>query len=163
MCSACDVLYDGEISMPKLSVVLPIYNGEKFLERCIGSILGQYFEDFELLCIDDGSDDKSNIIYEKYASSDKRVKIIKKQNGGVASARKVAIEYISGKYVTFIDQDDYIEKNIYIDTIGQMEQFEADMGVCGYYKDYGDKVDKIQNLIDVPNIITDINIRIIIG
>lgn len=95
--------------MPQISIIVPVYNGEKYLERCINSILEQSISDFELILVDDGSDDNSGVICNKAAAKDKRVKVFHIPNGGVSCARNLGIENASGKYITFVDSDDYIE------------------------------------------------------
>ena len=98
--------------MPKVSVVVPVYNAEKYIDRCIDSILSQTFEDFELILVDDGSPDKSGKICDNYAAKDNRVKVIHKQNGGVSTARNVGIENSTGEYIMFVDSDDYIDNQM---------------------------------------------------
>lgn len=95
---------------PKISVIVPVYNVEKYLPRCIDSILSQTFKNFELLLIDDGSPDNSGKICDEYAKRDSRVKVFHKPNGGVSSARNLGLDKASGEWVTFIDADDYIEQ-----------------------------------------------------
>ncbi len=114
--------------MPLLTVVVPVYNVEKYLYSCIESILRQSFTDFELILVDDGSSDKSGEICDKYALKDERIIVIHKLNSGVSSARNVALDIAKGKYVTFVDSDDtisadfavnieYAEANPHIDWI----------------------------------------------
>lgn len=91
-----------------ISVIVPVYNAEKYLSRCIDSILVQRFNDLELLLIDDGSKDGSGKICDEYADKDKRVKVFHKVNGGVSSARNLGLEKSKGEYVTFVDADDYL-------------------------------------------------------
>ena len=93
---------------PKISIIVPVYNVELFLPRCIDSILNQSFVDFELLLIDDGSKDKSGEICDEYAEKDKRIKVFHKVNGGVSSARNLGLEKSKGEYITFVDADDYL-------------------------------------------------------
>lgn len=93
---------------PKISVIVPVYNIEKYLSRCVSSILAQSFTDFELLLIDDGSFDDSGNICDKYALTDERVRVFHKENGGVSSARNLGLEKARGEYVMFIDGDDSI-------------------------------------------------------
>ena len=93
--------------MPKISVIVPIYNTEKYLSQCIESILTQTFSDFELILINDGSTDNSGKICDKYASDDSRVVVIHKENGGQSSARNEGLEIARGEYITFVDSDDY--------------------------------------------------------
>lgn len=97
--------------MPAISVIVPIYNVEKYLNRCVDSILNQTFTDFELILVDDGSTDRSGYICDEYEKKDKRVRVIHKKNGGVSSARNTALGIISGEYVTFCDSDDYVKSD----------------------------------------------------
>lgn len=97
--------------MPKISVIVPVYNTEKSLHRSIDSILSQTFTDFELLLIDDGSKDSSGEICDEYAQKDSRVRVFHKENGGVSSARNLGLDNTQGEWVTFVDSDDWIEKN----------------------------------------------------
>lgn len=94
-----------------ISIIVPVYNVELYLKECIDSILSQDYTDFELLLIDDGSTDSSYHICKEYQSKDKRVKVLKKTNGGVSSARNLGIEKAKGEWITFLDSDDYIGKN----------------------------------------------------
>lgn len=95
--------------MPFFSIIVPVYHTEKYLEKCINSILSQAFLDYELILIDDGSNDNCPKICDMYAKKDSRVITIHKENGGVSSARNVGIDKAKGKYIWFIDSDDYIE------------------------------------------------------
>ena len=94
---------------PKISVIIPVYNAEKTLHRCIDSILAQTFSDFEVLLIDDGSKDKSGEICDEYARKDSRIKVCHKENGGVSSARNTGLSKAMGEYVIHCDADDFIE------------------------------------------------------
>ena len=93
---------------PLISVIVPIYKVEKYLSRCIDSILKQTYHNLEIFLVDDGSPDNCGLIADGYASKDKRIKVIHKQNGGLSDARNVAIEKSTGEYITFIDSDDYV-------------------------------------------------------
>lgn len=93
---------------PKLSIIIPVYNAEKSLHRCIDSILTQAFTDYELLVIDDGSKDKSRDILDEYARKDERVRVFSQPNSGVSSARNLGLDKARGKWITFVDADDYI-------------------------------------------------------
>lgn len=94
--------------MPEISIIVPVYNAEKYLHRCVDSILNQTFADFELIIVDDGSCDNCAVICDQYAITDNRVCVIHKQNGGVSSARNAGIEIARGKYIMFCDSDDYV-------------------------------------------------------
>lgn len=93
---------------PKISVIVPVYNAGKWLQRCIDSILAQTFTDFELLLIDDGSTDNSGAICDEYAEQDSRIRVFHKPNGGVSSARNLGLDNARGEWITFVDSDDWI-------------------------------------------------------
>lgn len=95
---------------PEISIIVPVYKVEKYLNKCIDSILLQTFEDFELILVEDGSPDKCGEICDKYEKEDNRIKVIHKENGGVSSARNAGIAIARGKYINFIDSDDWIER-----------------------------------------------------
>lgn len=94
--------------MPKISIIVPVYNAEKYLSKCIDSVLAQTFSDWELLLIDDGSPDRSGEISDEYASKDTRIRVFHKSNGGVSSARNLGLDNAKGEYVTFVDSDDWL-------------------------------------------------------
>lgn len=106
------------------SIVVPVYNVEKYIDRCVTSLINQTYKDIEILLIDDGSTDSSPELCDKYASSDNRIKVIHKTNGGLSDARNKGLEIASGEYVMFIDSDDYIE----LDACAKFAEF-AKMGV----------------------------------
>jgi len=118
------------MSSPLTSVVVPVYNAEKTLRQCIDSILGPGYKDFELILVDDGSKDSSPRICDEYAHKDNRVKAFHKLNGGVSSARNYGLDHAQGKWITFIDSDDYITEG-YFDGI---EDLEEDVLIKGYQK-----------------------------
>lgn len=95
--------------MVEISVILPVYNIEDYLSECLESISNQTFEDIEIICIDDGSTDKSLEILKEHSNRDSRIRIIEQENQGAGAARNKALEYAAGKYVYFIDGDDYLE------------------------------------------------------
>ena len=97
------------MSNPKISVIIPVYNAESTLRRCVDSVLAQTFTDFECLLINDGSKDKSGAICDEYARKDSRVKVFHKENGGVSAARNVGLDNARGEWVTFVDSDDYYD------------------------------------------------------
>lgn len=117
-----------------ISVVVPVYNMEKFLARCIDSLLAQTLTDFEILLIDDGSTDKSAEICKKYAEKDSRIQYIYKQNGGLSDARNTAVKIAKGEYITFIDSDDYVH-NTYLDYLFTLcENHNADIASCIHFE-----------------------------
>lgn len=115
---------------PVISVIVPIYNVEKYLPRCIESILNQSFKEFELILVDDGSSDNSGKICDIYAEKDERVKVIHKENGGVSSARNVGIKAVNGEYIGFVDPDDYIDREMYKNLYELCENNNCDIGIC---------------------------------
>ena len=98
---------------PEISIIVPVYNVEKYLKRCIDSILNQSFTDFELILVDDGSTDNSGKIIDEYAIKDERIKVIHKENGGQGSARNRGLDIAKGNYIGFVDSDDWIHKDMY--------------------------------------------------
>lgn len=118
--------------MVKLSIIVPIYNVEKYLSKCIESILNQSYINFELILINDGSPDNSSQICDEYAKKDDRIIVIHKANGGVSSARNAGIDIATGKYIGFVDPDDYIENNMYELMVNKIEKYKSDIAICGY-------------------------------
>ena len=99
--------------MVKISVVIPVYNVEKYLEQCLDSVIAQSFEDIEVICVNDGSTDSSLEILKRYADNDSRIKIISQKNKGAGAARNVGIENAAGEYVYFMDSDDYLNSDAF--------------------------------------------------
>lgn len=124
--------------MPKISVIVPVYNSEKYLHRCIDSILSQTFTDFEVLLIDDGSTDSSGEICDEYAAKDSRVRVFHKENGGVSSARNMGLDNAYGEYSIHVDSDDWIEPNMLQDLYQKAYDTQADMVICDFYEEYND-------------------------
>ncbi|MGE4589605.1 MAG: glycosyltransferase family 2 protein, partial [Acidaminococcaceae bacterium] len=113
--------------MPILSIILPVYNAEKLLENTVNSVLQQTFKDFELILVNDGSSDNSLSIANKLADADSRIAVLNKTNGGVCSARNMGLNYSTGKYVGFVDNDDLIEPDMYEVLINDLETYSADV------------------------------------
>jgi glycosyltransferase involved in cell wall biosynthesis len=118
----------------RLSVIVPVYNAKEYLHRCIDSILGQTYSNFELMLIDDGSTDGSLKICEEYATRDSRVKVFHEKNSGPSSARNIGLRNVSGKYLAFVDADDWLEPDMYSVLIRELEDSNADMVVSNWYK-----------------------------
>lgn len=129
--------------MEKLSVIVPVYNVEKYLKRCINSILNQEYSYFELILVDDGSTDKSGNICDEYADKDKRIRVIHKENSGLSSARNIGIDVASGSYISFIDSDDYINPNMFKRLMDIANNNNTDIVSCNYIEFEGDKCDSI--------------------
>lgn len=117
--------------MPKISVIVPVYNSEQYLCRCLDSILNQDFDDFELLLIDDGSNDTSGKICDRYILKDDRVRVFHKNNGGVSSARNLGLDKATGEWIAFIDSDDYVD-NLYLSHLVAYTEQSAQIIICGY-------------------------------
>ena len=120
---------------PKVSIIAPVYGVEDYLAKSIESIQKQTFKDFELFLVDDGSKDRSGEICDKYAKHDNRIKVIHKENGGAPSARNVAIDQAEGKYMFFMDPDDWAEPFMLEDLVRTAEEDNAQMVVCGFFID----------------------------
>lgn len=119
------------VNNPKISIIVPVYNSEKYLHRCIDSILAQTFKDFELLLIDDGSTDRSGKICDEYAAKDERISVFHKQNEGASEARNYGLSRANGVYVSFIDSDDWMEPSYY-DNFFEDKDFVYDI----YFQNY---------------------------
>lgn len=118
-----------------ISVIIPVYNVEKYLERCIKSVLRQTYSNIEVILVDDGSTDRSGDICDEYQECDKRVTVIHKENGGVSSARNEGLDFAEGDYIYFCDPDDYLEDTILQELWKSMQNDKTDFVVCGYERD----------------------------
>ena len=115
--------------MSRLSIIVPVYNAEKYLKECLDSILGQTFTDFELILIDDGSTDASGVICDEYALKDERVRVVHQENHGVTFTRQLATSLATGDFVTYVDSDDWIDKETYSVMMAHIEENKADIGI----------------------------------
>lgn len=115
----------------KVSVIVPIYNTQKYLVRCFESIINQTHSDLEIILVDDGSTDDSGRICDAYAETDKRFRVLHKVNGGVSSARNSGIDMMSGNYCCFVDSDDYISENYIAVLLNNLKSYCGDISVCG--------------------------------
>ena len=127
------------MSSPKISVVVPVYNVEKYLEKCVESILSQTFSDFELILVDDGSTDSSGKICDQFAQKDSRIRVIHKENGGISSARNTCVQSAECEYISFIDSDDFVESNYLACLYDLVVKNDCDIAVGSIYNCYGDK------------------------
>lgn len=126
--------------MCKISVIIPVYNAEKYIEPCVQSILKQSFQEFELLLIDDGATDKSGEICDTLAETDSRITVFHNDNGGAAAARNYGVQKAKGEYIAFVDSDDTVNEN-YLEYLYQMAlENGADISVCGFRKVYPEKI-----------------------
>lgn len=118
----------------KISIIVPVYNVEMYLNKCIESILKQTFKDFELILVNDGSTDSSGIICDEYMKKDQRIKVIHKENGGLSSARNAGIDIAIGDYIAFIDSDDYIHPSMYEVLYREAIKEKSDIILCQFKK-----------------------------
>lgn len=128
--------------MPKISIIVPVYKVEKYLHKCVDSILNQTFKDFELILVDDGSPDKCGEICDEYARVDDRVRVIHKENGGLSDARNAGIDVAEGEYIGFVDSDDYIDADMYEVLYDVLLKNDADISVCGVYECFSNRIEK---------------------
>ena len=151
----------------KVSVIIPIWNTEKYLARCLDSLVNQTLEDIEIICINDGSPDNSLEILNSFAQKDNRIVVINKENGGLSSARNAGMKVVNGEYIGFVDSDDWIEPNFYEKLYNCAKKNNSDIAVTSVlrerkkgssyrikYKNEDVLVDKseIFNACDCPNI-----------
>ncbi len=129
--------------MPKISVIVPVYNVEKYLKECLDSIINQTLSDIEIICVNDGSTDNSLKILEEYALKDKRIKIINKENGGLSSARNAGLDIAKGEYILFVDSDDYIDSDLAEELINCIEKNSVDVAVYGIQNEAVDEESKV--------------------
>ncbi len=121
--------------MPVVSVVIPVYKADKYLRRCLDSLIAQTFTDWQAVCIDDGSPDRSPAILDEYAARDSRFKVIHKANAGVSAARNDGIENADGEFIHFLDADDWIDSEYYQAMVTVARDSGADMVVSGFVSD----------------------------
>ena len=128
------------MSMEKmLTIVVPVYNVQKYIYKCVDSILSQTYKNIEVILVDDGSPDECGTICDKYAEKDKRVRVIHKKNGGLSSARNSALDIANGDYVGFVDSDDWIEPTMYEEMVQFLEDENCDMVECAINNVIDDK------------------------
>ncbi|MCR5770733.1 MAG: glycosyltransferase [Butyrivibrio sp.] len=120
-----------------VTIIVPVYQVKNSIKKCLDSLLSQTYTNTEILLIDDGSSDGSELVCDDYAIKDNRIKVIHKNNGGVSSARNTALKHANGKYLCFADSDDYVEPEWIEKLIENMK--ESSLSVCGYYEVYSDK------------------------
>lgn len=119
-------------SEPKISVIIPIYNTAEYLPRCLDSILNSTYQNLEVLCINDGSTDESEVILKRYAAEDSRVITINKANAGVSAARNTGLERATGDFIAFVDSDDWVHPQYFEILVWGQEQTKADITICKY-------------------------------
>lgn len=132
----------------KISIIVPVYNQELYLDNCVASILSQSYSDFECILVDDGSTDSSPAMCDEYSAKDERIRVVHKENGGLTSARLSGFEVCTCDYVCFLDSDDYLHKDFLKLTIEKMLEENADVCTCGHFQDCNGKI--IANTFNYP-------------
>ena len=116
-----------------ISIIIPVYKVEKYLEKCIQSVINQTYENLQIILVDDGSPDNCGKICDEYAKKDHRIEVIHKSNGGLSDARNKGLEIAKGEYIGFVDSDDYIEADMYEVLYNLLKQYNADVSICNFY------------------------------
>ena len=116
-----------------ISIIIPVYKVEEYLEKCIESVLKQTYTNLQIILVDDGSPDNCGKICDEYAKKDPRIEVIHKVNGGLSDARNVGIAKAKGKYIGFVDSDDYIKEDMYEILINLIKEYDADVSICNLY------------------------------
>lgn len=124
----------------KVSLIIPVYNVEKYLDRCMGSVLTQTYKNLEIILVDDGSEDTSGIMCDQYKLKDDRIIVIHQENKGLSAARNIALDSMTGDYVMFLDSDDKIDEHIVEYLLDDMHKFDCDIVECNFYDVYGSKI-----------------------
>lgn len=134
-------------SYSSISIIVPVYNTEKYLDRCIESIINQTYKELEIILVDDASPDNCPKMCDEWAKKDKRIKVIHIENKGVANARNQGLKIATGSYVGFVDSDDYIEPEMYERLINELNETKCDIAVCGFQVNTEDKGDSFTRII----------------
>ena len=140
---------------PAVSVIIPVYNTEKYLPQCLETVINQSLGDLEIICVDDGSTDRSPEILRQFAQRDSRIKVITQENGGLCAARNNGLKKASGTFVSFIDSDDYIDLDYYEKHYQALCKYGADISCAGFYHerlpDFSMSYDKEQIYCDIDD------------
>lgn len=150
---------------PKISVIVPVYKVEKYLDKCLQSIVNQTYKNLEIILVDDGSPDSCPAMCDEWADKDRRIKVIHKENGGVSSARNAGLDAAEGEYIGFVDSDDWIEPNMYEVLISNAISCSADKTMCDFFI-FGQLNDKYDLTISNTEVFTekkDILLRAVSG
>lgn len=123
---------------PLISVIIPVYNAEKYLRRCLDSVVAQTYRNLEIICVDDGSVDESGKICDQYAVRDARIKVIHQENQGLSAARNKGLDAAEGEYIAFVDSDDYILEDMYKKMLDKLLNYNVDLCVCQWQYELSD-------------------------
>jgi Glycosyltransferases involved in cell wall biogenesis len=134
----------------KVSVIIPVYNSEKYIEKCLGSLLNQTLKEVEIICVNDGSTDKSLEILNKCKDSNSNIKVINQKNTGPSIARNNGLNLASGEYVAFVDSDDWVEQNMYYNLYNVAIRYHLNMVMCHCINDYNNGLVSKQTYLDLP-------------
>ncbi len=135
----------------KISIVIPAYNVEKYIEHCLESVIHQTYKNLQIILVDDGATDKTSEICDRYAKIDNRIEVIHKPNGGLADARNKGLERVNGEYIAFLDSDDYIYPTFYEELYDLLKKYEADIAECDFLRIDIDNKEKSEQLISEEN------------
>lgn len=135
--------------MPKISIIVAVYAAEKYLEHCLDSILSQTFTDFEVVLVDDGSKDASGKICDDYEKKDSRIRVVHKENGGVASARQCGLDCAIGEYIIHVDPDDWIEPNMLQELYQKAVEDSSDLVFCDFIRHENDRTEYVSQKCDM--------------
>ena len=124
-----------------ISIIIPVYNVEQYLDKCLQSVIHQTYQDIEIILVDDGSSDNSGILCDKWQEKDSRIKVIHKSNGGLSNARNVAIEQANGEYLMFIDSDDIVSNDLCKELFEMLKNNNADISICNSTHIFDDRFD----------------------
>lgn len=123
-----------------ISIIIPVYKVEKYLDKCVESVVNQTYKNLEIILVDDGSPDKCPAMCDEWAKKDKRIKVIHKENGGVSLARNAGIDIASGDYLAFVDSDDYVDINVCKILLSLSKEHKADVAICDFYEVFEGKL-----------------------
>lgn len=126
-----------------VSIIVPVYNVEKYLQRCVDSLINQTYQIIEIILVDDGSTDESGTLCDSFAEQDNRILVVHKENGGVSEARNAGIDVANGDYICFIDSDDYAETTWVEVLLDNLNKNNSDIVICGYYADFCDEDENV--------------------
>lgn len=136
---------------PLISIIIPVYNVERYIEKCVDSLIAQTYKNIEIILINDGSTDASGVICDNLAKIDDRIVVMHQENAGVSAARNNALDIMNGEYVTFVDSDDYVDPQFIECLYTALESSNADISTCGHYRvEFDGTLKKIYHLSDNP-------------
>ena len=140
-------------SRPLISVIVPVYNVAKYMDRCMKTVCGQTYKNLEILVIDDGSTDGSSALCDKWAAADSRIRLIRQPNQGLSAARNTALDVATGEWIAFVDSDDWIERDMYEGLCRVAVENDADIVACGHIREYSKK-SKVRSVSDIVKTVT---------